>query len=56
MKKQNPFTKAAIKIAKQTLHMTDEGVHFAGGPNKDEARETLRKNGYSDRTIRRMSK
>lgn len=47
-------TKHQIKIAKDTLKMTDAGATIMGGMTKDEARKVLKQNGYSDQAIRSM--
>lgn len=42
------------KIAISTLKMSDAGVNIMGGMNKDEARNFLRKIGYSEQQIARI--
>jgi len=39
----NIFDKHQLRIAKQTLKMSDLGAFCAGGMTKDEAREIIRK-------------
>lgn len=48
------FDKHQIKIAKDTLKMSSAGSMIMGGMSKDQAREVLRKAGYSDRQIAKM--
>lgn len=45
MKNVDIFTKHQIKIAKQTLRMTDAGAFIMGGMSKAEARAILKKHG-----------
>lgn len=45
--------KHAINIAKKTLKMSDAGVKIAGGQTKEQAREILRKAGWSDEKIKK---
>lgn len=47
-------TRHQIKIAKDTLKMSDAGVMIMGGMDKEEARRVLKKAGYSDSQIRAM--
>jgi hypothetical protein len=37
------FLKHQLKIAAQTLRLTDEGAHIVGGMTKEEARQLLTK-------------
>lgn len=46
--------KHQLKIAKDTLKMSDAGARVMGGMTKEEAREFLRKIGYSDTRIKKM--
>lgn len=43
--KVDVFTKHQIKIAKQTLRMSNAGAFIMGGMTKDEARTILKKHG-----------
>ena len=46
------FFKHQVNIAKKTLKMNDVGVSIMGGMTKEEAREILRKAGWSDSKIK----
>lgn len=46
--------KHQLKIARDTLKMSDAGAMVMGGMSKAEAREFLRKIGYSDTRIKKM--
>jgi hypothetical protein len=45
------FDKHQLKIAKDTLKMSDIGANVMGGMTKDQARDFLRKMGWTDRQI-----
>ena len=47
-------TKHQLKIAKDTLRMSDAGAHVAGGMNKEEARAFLKKQGWSEEKIAKL--
>jgi hypothetical protein len=46
--------KHQLNIAKKTLKMSDAGANVMGGMNKKEAREFLKKIGYTDKEIAKM--
>lgn len=46
--------KHQLRIALQTLKMTDAGANIMGGMNKEEARSFLKSKGYSDQAIQRL--
>lgn len=46
--------KHQLKIAKKTLKMNDVGANIMGGMNKEEARDFLKKIGYSDKEIEKL--
>lgn len=46
--------KHQLAIAKKTLKMSDAGANIMGGMNKKEAKEFLKKIGYSDKQIKKM--
>jgi hypothetical protein len=46
--------KHQLRIALQTLKMTDAGANIMGGMNKEEARAFLKRMGYSDQSIQRL--
>lgn len=46
------FRRVSVRIAKQTLKMPDEIAAVAGGPNKKEAREILRRDAEERRKKR----
>jgi len=46
--------KHQLRIALQTLKMTDAGANIMGGMDKEEARNFLRKKGFSDQQIRKL--
>jgi hypothetical protein len=45
------FTKHQIAIAKKTLTLSDAGALILGGMTKDQARQVLRDNGWSEDRI-----
>lgn len=49
--KLQPWDEHQIKIARQTLLMSDVGASIMGGPTKEEARQILARFGYSDERI-----
>jgi hypothetical protein len=51
MKKLNMFEQHQFNIAKSTLRLTDAGAHILGGMTKVEARNFLRKCGWSEKRI-----
>ena len=52
MKKElNVFQKHQLKIAKDTLRMSDAGASIMGGMTKNEARKFLQSIGWNDRRI-----
>lgn len=53
---ENVFDKNQLKIAKATLKMTDAGANVMGGMTKDEAREFLKKIGWSEKKIAKFEK
>jgi len=56
VKKLSVGDKHKLSIAKKTLSMTDAGANVMGGMNKDEAREFLKKIGYTDSQIKKLEK
>lgn len=56
MKNKTVFDNHQIRIAKATLRLTDAAVGVLGGPDKIEAREILRKFGYSEEKIAILEK
>ena len=48
------FLKHQIRIAHQTLRMSDAGVLIMGGMTKDQARAILERVGYTQGQIRRI--
>ena len=50
----NTFDKHQLAIAKKTLKMSDQGALVMGGMTKPEAREFLKKMGYTDKQITKM--
>jgi hypothetical protein len=46
--------KHQLRIALQTLKMTDAGANIMGGMNKEEARSFLKSKGYSDQQIQKL--
>jgi hypothetical protein len=46
--------KHQLRIALQTLKMTDAGANIMGGMNKEEARSFLKSKGYSDQAIQKL--
>lgn len=52
MKNLSVPEKHQLKIAKSTLRMSDVGAEIMGGMTKHEAREFLKKIGWSDARIR----
>lgn len=48
--------KHQLKIAKDTLKMSDAGARIMGGMDKDEARKFLKSIGYTDKEIAKMEK
>lgn len=46
--------KHQLKIAKQTLKMNDTFANIMGGMTKEEAREFLKKIGYTDNQIKSL--
>lgn len=55
MKKLSVPEKHQLAIAKKTLKMSDAGANIMGGMNKKEAVDFLKKIGYSDKQIKKMS-
>jgi N-acetylneuraminic acid mutarotase len=53
-KELSVFDKHRKNIALKTLKMNDVGVSVMGGMNKEEAREFLKKIGYSDERIKKL--
>jgi len=45
-----------MNIAKKTLQLSDAGARILGGMSKEEAREVLRKAGWSERRIENAEK
>lgn len=50
----NVFLKHQIRIAKDTLRMSDTGALIMGGMTKEEARKILRSIGWSTKRIQRF--
>ena len=48
--------KHQLKIAKDTLKMSDVGARVMGGMTKDEARKFLKSIGYTDNEIKKLEK
>ena len=48
---QTVADKHQLKIAKDTLRMSDAGAFIMGGMTKEQAREVLRKQGWSEDRI-----
>lgn len=46
--------KHQLKIAKDTLKMSDAGARIMGGMSKKEAIEFLKSKGYSDKQIKKL--
>ena len=51
LKKLSVPQKHQLKIAKDTLKMSDVGASVMGGMSKDEARKFLKSIGYNDKEI-----
>ena len=49
--KTDPFVAHRLRIALDTLRMSDVGANIMGGMSKNEARAALRGAGYSDARI-----
>jgi thermostable 8-oxoguanine DNA glycosylase len=54
-KKLSVPEKHQLKIAKKTLKMSDAGANIMGGMTKKEAIDFLKKIGYTDKQIKKMS-
>ena len=52
----NPIDEHQIRIAVQTLRLNDVGVKVLGGPDKEEARQTLKRFGWSEQQIKDAEK
>jgi hypothetical protein len=48
--------KHQLKIAKDTLKMSDAGARIMGGMTKKEAKEFLKSKGYSEKQIKKLEK
>jgi len=48
--------KHQLKIAKDTLKMSDAGASIMGGMSKKEAKEFLKSIGYSEKQIKKLEK
>lgn len=46
------FRKHQLRIARDTLRLSDVGARVMGGPSKEEARAFLRQAGWTDAEIR----
>ena len=52
--KGNPAYKHQMRIAIQTLKMSDVGAKISGGMSKPEAKAFLRRAGWSEKKIKRL--
>ena len=50
------FDKHQLRIAVQTLKLSDAGAAILGGQTKDEARAVLKKHGWADSKIKQLEK
>lgn len=56
MKNLDTFQKHQLKIAKDTLRMTDAGANIMGGMTKQEARDFLLSIGWNEKKVNDFEK